>query len=84
VRGQCLEWALAHGCDYGIFGGALPKERRAMSAQTVPSTPGGRRCKHCGAVFESELATRIYCGHPCSEAASRKRKREWRQEARTG
>jgi WhiB family redox-sensing transcriptional regulator len=81
VREQCLDWALSQGCDFGIFGGTLPQERRVMSAQGAPVAPAGRRCKRCNVVFTSDHATRIYCGRACSEAAHRQRKREWREEA---
>jgi WhiB family transcriptional regulator, redox-sensing transcriptional regulator len=29
VRARCLDWALASGFDYGIWGGATEDERRA-------------------------------------------------------
>jgi WhiB family transcriptional regulator, redox-sensing transcriptional regulator len=31
VRAECLEYALEHGEQWGIYGGMSPKERRALS-----------------------------------------------------
>jgi WhiB family redox-sensing transcriptional regulator len=44
VRRQCLEWALRHGADFGVWGGRTEDERRAPrlgSARRVPRDERG-------------------------------------------
>lgn len=33
VADTCLTWALAHGVDHGIWGGATPRQRSAAAKQ---------------------------------------------------
>ena len=41
VATQCLEWAIASGCDYGIFGGLTPSQRRHLRMQRMSVVRGG-------------------------------------------
>jgi WhiB family redox-sensing transcriptional regulator len=36
---ECLEFAIATGSDYGIFGGTTPKERRVAATPDYNSVP---------------------------------------------
>ncbi len=43
VRGECLEWALAAGEPYGIYGGLTPLERHTLSIRrTADTEPAGQ------------------------------------------
>lgn len=37
VRTACLDWALAHGAAFGIWGGLTEHERRAVRAREQPA-----------------------------------------------
>jgi hypothetical protein len=34
VRARCLDWALAHGASFGIWGGRTEQERRAQRIES--------------------------------------------------
>jgi WhiB family redox-sensing transcriptional regulator len=50
VRAQCLDWALSHRAEFGVWGGLTEQERRAAR-----STPPQRRLKQEGAPGRSSL-----------------------------
>lgn len=43
VRDQCLEWALEQDEEYGVFGGASPKERRQIQRARRRRSAGASR-----------------------------------------
>lgn len=46
VQSACLEWAVVHIEDWGIWGGTSERERRRLRRRA-----GMRRCARCDAVF---------------------------------
>lgn len=61
VRTQCLDYALAHGERFGIYGGHSERERREMP---LPS----RVCAYdaCRATFTPERADQKCCSRECA------------------
>lgn len=59
IRGECLQWALAHGVEFGVWGGTSPADRDALrvphgtpgrydNGPDVTGVPGrGCRCREC-------------------------------------
>lgn len=43
VRDVCLEWALANGIEYGIYGGLSGRERKAFETERQGGMNGKRR-----------------------------------------
>lgn len=39
VAGECLDWALTQGVDYGVWGGHTAEERRALRGRRSVPTP---------------------------------------------
>lgn len=64
VQRECLNYALAEGLDYGVFGGTSPDDRRKFRKAPAAQggEPGQRRCEDCNGWFTPAASGRhIYC-----------------------
>lgn len=74
VAAQCLDYALANGESYGLWGGTSERERRALTGRTRLVT-----CVECGTRFEvARSDNRRYCSDGCRTAARRRHDNRYR------
>ena len=68
VRAECLEYALANGEKFGVWGGASERERRRIRRKRPTTT---RRClwAPCQMVFTPANGSQVYHSPACAEAA---------------
>lgn len=74
VQGECLEWSIAHGEKFGIWGGASERERRKLRRSgLIPIT---KKCRTCGQPFAASNY-RVQC---CSDACRKDMRYRQQQE----
>jgi WhiB family redox-sensing transcriptional regulator len=73
VAEPCLDDALDHGVDEGMWGGLTPAQRRGARDTQAPRVVASV-CVSCSATFESKIAS-SYCSGRC-------RMRAWRDRGR--
>lgn len=80
VATSCLQWALDHREDEGVWAGTTPGERRVMRGlapkQRPPKPKHVRECVHCGAEFFTHKSRQVYCSLRCGEQHRRQMKLE--------
>lgn len=74
VAAECLDYALANGERYGIWGGLSERERRKLE-RGLPIEPRTRLCPACGEEFRIRRGTQRYCSKHCQEQAKHERSR---------
>lgn len=73
VKMECLEYALDHGEEFGIWGGLTSKARKRLLREHLRP----RRCRHCPTIFyikHSQSGT-YYCSRRCLMDAKNERTR---------